>query len=80
MVAPEVTITAAPTSEYPVTAHCSCATGAPTSSLIDGSRIVTADVFALTTSAEMHAAARTPRPAGRSAVRFPVAASSAITA
>src|SRR5918995_2033749 len=41
-------------------AHCSSATGAPTSSEIEGSRIVTADVFALTTSAETHAAASTP--------------------
>ena len=36
-----------------MTAHCSCATGAPTSLLIVGSRIVTADVFAFTTSAEI---------------------------
>src|SRR4051794_32517436 len=40
--------------------------GAPTSSLIDGSRIVTADVFAFTTRAETHAAASTPLAAGRS--------------
>ena len=32
-----------------MTAHCSWATGACTSALIDGSRIVTADVLALTT-------------------------------
>ena len=64
--APEVTITAAPTSEYPVTAHCSVVIGAPTSSLIDGSRIVTADVLALTTSADTQAANRTPPPALRS--------------
>jgi hypothetical protein len=49
-----------------VTAHWSCATGASTSFEIDGSRIVTADVFALTTSAETHAAASTPFPASRS--------------
>jgi hypothetical protein len=49
-----------------VTAHWSCATGASTSFEIDGSRMVTADVFALTTSAETHAAARTPFPALRS--------------
>ncbi|MFZ0343271.1 MAG: hypothetical protein WAL31_13180 [Gaiellaceae bacterium] len=34
--------------------------------LIAGSRIVTADVFAFTTSADTHAATRTPRPAPRS--------------
>ena len=51
-----------------MTAHWSCATGASTSFEIDGSRIVTADVFALTTSAETHAAARTPLPAFRSVV------------
>src|SRR3954451_12948983 len=56
--APEVTITAAPTTAEPVTAHWSWAIGAWTSSLIDGSRIVTADVLALTTSVETHAAAR----------------------
>ena len=50
-----------------MTAHCSCATGAPTSLLIVGSRIVTADVFAFTTSAEIDAAASTPSPAARSA-------------
>jgi hypothetical protein len=50
-----------------VTAHWSCATGASTSFEIDGSRMVTADVFALTTSAETRAAARTPLPAFRSA-------------
>jgi hypothetical protein len=35
------------------------------SSLIVGSRIVTADVFALTTNADTHAASRTARPAER---------------
>src|SRR6185312_13035884 len=64
--APEVTITAAPTSEYPTTAHWSCATGAPVSLLIVGSRIVTAEVLAFTTSAETEAASSTPRPALRS--------------
>ena len=49
-----------------MTAHWSCATGASTDLLIDGSRIVTADVFAFTTSVEMHAAASTPLPARRS--------------
>ena len=52
-----------------MTAHWSSATGAPTSSLIDGSRIVTADVFALTTRAETHAALRTPAAARWSAIR-----------
>jgi hypothetical protein len=33
--------------------------------LIAGSRIVTADVFALTTSADTHAAVKTPPPAER---------------
>lgn len=36
------------------------------STRIAGSRIVTADVFAFTTSADTHAATRTPRPAPRS--------------
>ena len=62
---PEVTITAAPTSMYPVTAHWSCATGAPVSSLIAGSSMVTAEVFAFTTSADTQAAASTPIPALR---------------
>src|SRR6187549_1350916 len=39
--------------------------GAPTSSLIVGSRIVTAEVFALTTKVDTHAAARTPPAAFR---------------
>ena len=55
---------AAPTSEYPVTAHCSVLTEALTSSAIAGSRIVTADVLALTTSVETHVASITPMPAG----------------
>ena len=38
------------------------------SSLIVGSRIVTAEVFALTTKVDTHAAARTPLPAARSIV------------
>src|SRR4029078_1770833 len=46
----------------------SCATGAPVSLLIVGSRIVTAEVFAFTTSAETEAASSTPRPALRSAL------------
>src|SRR5262249_44047769 len=62
---PDVTITAAPTSMYPVTAHCSVATDASTSLLIAGSRIVTAVVFALTTNVDTQAARRTPRPAAR---------------
>jgi hypothetical protein len=37
--------------------------------LIVGSRIVTAEVFALTTNADTEAAARTPSPAARSAPR-----------
>ena len=64
--APAVTITAAPTSMYPVTAHWSWSIGAPRSLLIAGSRIVTAEVLAFTTNADTHAAARTPAPALRS--------------
>jgi hypothetical protein len=64
-IAPAVTMTAAPTSMYPVTAHCSRLTVVFRSALIAGSRIVTADVFALTTRAETQAASRTPRPAAR---------------
>ena len=46
------------------------------SSLIVGSRIVTAEVFALTTNADTHAAARTPRAAARSvSISGPVAQS-----
>ena len=63
--APDVTITAAPTSMYPVTAHWSSSTEAPTSSLIVGSRIVTAEVLALTTNADTQAASRTASPALR---------------
>ena len=55
---------AAPTNEYPVTAHCSVLTEALTSSAIAGSRIVTAEVLALTTSVETQVAASTPMPAG----------------
>ena len=62
--APDVTMNAAPTNEYPVTAHCSVLTEALTSSAIAGSRIVTADVLALTTSVETHVATITPMPAG----------------
>ena len=61
--APEVTMKAAPTREYPVTAHWSVLTGAPTSSPMAGRRMVTAEVFAFTTSEEMQAARSTPRPA-----------------
>jgi hypothetical protein len=64
--APDVTMKAAPTSEYPVTAHCSVLIGDPVSSLIDGSRMATAEVLALTTNVETQAAARTPAPAERS--------------
>jgi hypothetical protein len=53
--APEVTITAAPTSRYPVTAHCRTATEVWRSALIEGSRMLTAEVFALTTSVDTHA-------------------------
>ena len=51
---------ATPTRRYPVTAHCSTLTGVPTSSLISGSRIVTAEVLAFTISVEMHATSITP--------------------
>ena len=47
-------------SEYPVTAHCSVVTLIPVSSLIAGSRMLTAEVLALTTSVERQVAARTP--------------------
>ena len=50
-------MTAAPMSEYPVTAHWSVLIGEPVSSLIAGSRIDTADVFALTTSVDTQATA-----------------------
>src|SRR3954465_15982823 len=53
-------ITAAPTSEYPVTAHCRASTDVPASSLMAGSRMLTAEVFALTTSVERQVAASTP--------------------
>jgi hypothetical protein len=43
-----------------VTAHCSVLSGDPVSSLIEGRRIDTAEVLALTTSVEMQVAARTP--------------------
>jgi hypothetical protein len=39
----------------------------PRSSLIAGSRIMTAEVLALTTSADTHAAKSTPRPGERPA-------------
>lgn len=58
--APEVTIVAAPISEYPVTAHCRVSTDIPVSAEIAGSRMVTADVFALTTSVEMQVTSSTP--------------------
>src|SRR6478735_5947976 len=57
---PEVTMTAAPTSEYPVTAHCSVSTEVPVSAEMAGSRMLTAEVLAFTTSVEMHVAASTP--------------------
>ena len=46
-----------------MTAHCSVAVDVPTSLLIAGRRMLTADVFALTTSVETQVATRTPRPA-----------------
>ena len=58
---PDVTMTAAPTSEYPVTAHCSVVTSMPVSSLIAGSRMLTAEVFAFTTRVDRHVAASSPR-------------------
>lgn len=57
---PEVTITAAPTKEYPVTAHCNVVTEVPVSAEIAGSRMLTAEVFAFTTNVEMQVAASTP--------------------
>ena len=62
--APAVTMTAAPTSEYPVTAHWSTEIGDPTSLLIAGNRMDTAEVLALTTSVDRHAASSRP-PVGR---------------
>ena len=62
--APDVTMNAAPTNEYPVTAHCSVLTDALTSSAIAGSRIVTADVLALTTNVDTQVATSTPVLAG----------------
>ncbi|GEB60359.1 hypothetical protein GCM10017674_25920 [Streptomyces gardneri] len=53
-------MTAAPTSEYPVTAHCSVASEEPVSSLMAGRRMLTADVLAFTTKAETQVAVRTP--------------------
>ena len=43
-----------------MTAHCSTLTGVPTSSLISGRRMVTAEVLAFTISVEMHATTITP--------------------
>ena len=43
-----------------MTAHCRVATDMPVSWLIAGSRMLTADVFALTTSVERQVAASTP--------------------
>ena len=63
--APDVTITAAPMREYPVTAHCRVATDVPVSWLIAGNRMLTADVLAFTTSVDTHVAAMTPAPARR---------------
>ncbi len=48
-----MTITAAPTSEYPVTAHCRVSTEVPVSAEMAGKRMLTADVLAFTTSVEM---------------------------
>ncbi len=57
---PEVTMTAAPTNEYPVTAHCRVSTEVPVSAEMAGSRMLTADVFAFTTSVEMQVTVSTP--------------------
>ena len=46
-----------------MTAHCRVVTDMPTSSLIDGSRMLTAEVLALTTRVDTHVASMTPRPA-----------------
>ena len=43
-----------------MTAHCRVSTDMPVSWLIAGSRMLTADVFALTTSVERQVAASTP--------------------
>ena len=43
-----------------MTAHCNVVVDIPVSSLIAGSRMLTADVFALTTSVDRHVTARTP--------------------
>src|SRR6476469_2232499 len=58
---PEVTMTAAPTREYPVTAHWRVVTSMPVSSLIAGNRMLTADVLAFTTRVDRHVTAKTPR-------------------
>ena len=46
-----------------MTAHWSVATEVPVSSLIEGSRMLTAEVLALTTSVETQVAIITPAPA-----------------
>ncbi len=47
-----------------MTAHCNVVVELPTSALIAGSRMLTAEVFAFTTSVETHVAASTLRLAG----------------
>ena len=54
-------MTAAPTREYPVTAHWRVVTSIPVSSLIAGNRMLTADVLAFTTKVDRHVTAKTPR-------------------
>ena len=46
-----------------MTAHCSVSTSIPVSALIAGSRMLTADVLALTTKVDRQVAASTPRAA-----------------
>ena len=53
-------MTAAPTSRYPVTAHWSARARRPRSSLIEGSRMLTAEVLALTTNVETQLVPSTP--------------------
>jgi hypothetical protein len=43
-----------------VTAHCKVSTDIPVSSLMAGSKMLTAEVLALTTRVDRHVAARTP--------------------
>ncbi len=59
-IAPEVTIVAAPTSRYPVTAHCSRSSEASRSAPIEGSRMLTAEVLAFTTKVDRQLVPSTP--------------------